>query len=329
MLCSAKVMRSSLCRRVRRNSVLGTGARAAVLSLAAVLSMLTPTSAGAHRTTDLQSSISTAGPLQESATGPASESSPGSAASTTGETQRQARHSRQGARARTGCSVNLEATPSRTAPTSPLNLTGTLSCPDGASAAEGASESEGAGAAAGASAAGQAVTLYQKIAGTPGFDSVATTTTEAGGAFQFALPAPELNSVFYVRSGGAKSARTRVEIAGPQVVIDAPANGAQLTLGAWRAADSDGADSRAVTITGTVSPADPGATAALEREYGPGKWHRIGVGTVDAEGGFSIPHTFRRRGEKTIRVVVSFNGLHIKSISAPVTYQISRQHRDA
>ena len=107
------------------------------------------------------------------------------------------------------------------------------------------------------------MTLYQKIARTSGFNSVATMTTETGGAFQFALPAPELNSVFYVRSGGAKSARTHVEIAGPQVVIDTPASGTPLPLGAGRAADQRRADSRVVTITGTVSPADPGATVAL------------------------------------------------------------------
>jgi hypothetical protein len=310
MLSSAKIMRSSLCRCVRRNSVVGAGALGAVLSLAAVLCMLTPPTAGAHRTTDLQSGVSTAGPLQESATGPASESTPEPASSTTGETPSQARRSRRGARVERGCSVSLEATPSRTAPGSPLSLTGTLSCPEAASAAA------------------QTVTLYQKIARTPGFNSVATTTTEAGGEFQFALPAPELDSAYYVRSGGVKSARTHVEIAGPQVVIDAPASGSQLALGAWGAADSDGTDSRAVTITGTVSPADPGATAALQREYGPGKWHRIGGGAVGAEGGFSIPHTFRTVGEKTIRVVLTFNGLHMKSISAPVVYEFSRQHRD-
>ncbi len=302
MLSSAKVMRSPLCRRVRRNSVLGAGA------LAAGLCMLTPAAAGAHRTADLESGVSTAGTLQESATGPASESGPGPATSTTGETPSQARHSRQDAQAQPGCSVNLEATPSRTAPASPLSLTGTLSCPEGTSAA------------------GQAVTLYQKIARTSGFDSVATMTTETGGAFQFAVPAPELNSVFYVRSGRAKSARTHVEIAGPQVVIDAPVSGTPLPLGPGRAANR-GADSRVVTISGTVTPADPGATVSLQREYQPGKWHRIGGGTVDAEGGFSIPHTFHRLGEANVRVVVG-NRLYVDSISAPVSYQISRQHRE-
>ncbi len=321
MLFSAKVMRSSLCRCVRRtSSLLGVGA------LAAGLCTLVPATAGAHRMPYPQSGVSTAGPLQESAAGslgesaagplqePAagavSESSPEPSSTAAGEMPSRARHSRRNAGAETGCSVTLEATPSRTAPASPLSLSGTLSCPEGASEA------------------GQAVALYQKVARTPGFNSVATTSTEAGGAFQFAVPAPEVNSVFYVRSGSAKSARAHVEITGPEVVIDAPTNGTQLPLGAWRAADGDGADSRVVTITGTVSPADPGATATLQREYRPGKWHRIGDATVSAEGGFSIAHTFHRRGAKTLRVVVGFNRLHVKSISAPVTYQFARQHRE-
>ncbi len=280
----------------------------------------------------------TTGTLQESATGSASattgtlqESATGSPSATTGSPQESGagspsapstaapsreRRARREARAEPACDLSLQATASLIAPASPLGFTGSLSCPEDASTA-GQTVTPG-----------QTVTLYQKIARTPGFEAVASTGLEADGAFQFLLTGPEHNSVFYVRSGGAKSARARVAITGPRVVIDAPAGGAQLLLGTRHAANTAEAVTEAVTFTGTVTPADPGATVTLQREYRPGKWHRIGIGRVDEEGGFSIPHIFHRPGAANIRVVVHLGRLYANSISPPVTYQISHRRTD-
>jgi hypothetical protein len=278
----------------RRVSLLGLAA------LAAGFCLLVPTATSARGTTHLRSA-STAASAQDSSGEPPTESG--------GETPGEQRDAHRNAEAASGCDVSLEATASTIAPASPLSLAGTLSCPEGVSAA------------------GQTVTLYQKVARTSGFNVAATASTEANGDFHFALSGPEGNSVFYVRSEGVKSARTRVKVAGPQVVIDAPANGTPLFVAASRAAAASGGDNSTVTFTGRVSPADPGATVTLQREYRPAKWHRVGVGQVNTEGGFSIPHTFYRPGEANIRVVVHFHGLYADSISAPVTYQISRQRR--
>ncbi len=300
-----------------------------IAALAASLCLLSPTAASAHakapKQAHLESGVSgqsSAAPLQvptaeppaatdpppESSTGtPPTESSTGTpAAETSANPRNEERRARRNAQAQTGCSVSLEATAPTITAGAPLGLVGTLSCPEAASAAS------------------QTVTLYQKVAHVPGFSIAATTTTEANGAFRFAPSGVEINSVFYVRSDGAKSAHVSVKVT-PQVTIDAPAAGTQLLVGAAHTAGDSPVDSGAVTFTGTVSPADAGATVALQREYRGEAWHHIGVGQVNAEGGYSIAHTFFRAGEATIRVVVHSHGLYMNSASAPVTYQISRR----
>jgi hypothetical protein len=299
-------------RRARQISLLGIG------TIAAGLCLLAPavTSAhGAHGKARLQPGVPTAGPLQEStasnppaATGPSTEPP----AKTPREERRARREAATGAGAQ--CSVSLEATPSTVATGAPLSLAGTLTCSEAASAA------------------GQTVTLYQKVAHVPGFSTAATATTEANGTFELALSGPEANSVFFVVCDGAKSARTSVKVAAPQLVIETPTAGTQLFAvgaGAINSTVSDGKpDAGPVTFTGTAGTADAGAAVVLQREYRKEAWHRIGVGLIDAEGGFSITHTFHRAGEANIRVVVRHShGLYVNSVSAPVTYQISRSRQ--
>jgi len=310
--------------RMRRVSLL------AFAALAAGLCLLAPATAGAHRRARLEAAVSeetATSPLQEPTTEapateapaaetpaaetPAStppvESAPSeSATNTRRKTRREARRARRNAVSAEGCTIDLQATPSVITDGASLSLTGTLSCPEAASAAA------------------QTVTLYQKLAHTAGFNVTATASTEADGTFQFAPGSLEDNSVFFVRSDGAKSARTSVEVA-PQVTISTPAAGAQLLLGSARASRASADDGSAVTFAGTVSPADPGATVSLQREYRRGAWHRIGGGgQVNDEGAYSIVHTFFRPGEAHIRVVVHSRGLRMATASAPVSYHISR-----
>ncbi len=342
---------------VRRSSLLG------LTALAACLCLLSPAAAGAHRRAHLESGVSTVGPLQESTADPATESGtqtePATETNTEAsptteigsETPRHKRHARHDALTGTGCRVSLEATPSTIAPGAPLSLAGIVSCPEGVSAA------------------GQTVTLHRKVARTPGFSLAATATTEAGGAFQFALSGVEDNSTFYVRCEGSRSARTKVRVA-LQVDIEAPAAGTELFIGTGHAAhqhvtghssatttadtstststsatttadtsttennnsstgnttSADSASANMVTFTGTVSPDDTGASVALQREYRKGRWQRIGLGLVDGEGKYSIPHTFFQPGEANLRVVVRSGRTYKTSMSAPVTYHISRRH---
>jgi hypothetical protein len=226
-----------------------------------------------------------------------------------GGSRRGERRVRQSAEAAPPCELSLQATASAVAPASPLTLTGTLSCSEGASVA------------------GQTVTLYQRAAHTPGFDTLATATTEAEGSFQFALSGAEINSVFYVRCDGAKSVRTHVEAGGPQVIIEDPSSSTPLFVGPNMAAGNETGSDNTVTFTGTVTPAYPGAKVTLQREYRPGRWHRIGTGEVDEEGRFSITHAFRRPGEADIRVVAHFHRLYADSVSPAVTYDITHRRR--
>jgi hypothetical protein len=308
--------------RMRRLSLL------AVAALAAGLCLLAPATAAARHRARLESAVSeetVTSALQEPTTEepatetPAAETpaeppastppvEPAPSESTTNSrrrTRREARRARRTAVSAAGCTVDLQATPSVITDGSPLSLTGTLSCPEAASAAA------------------QTVTLYQKLTHTAGFNITATATTEANGAFQFAPGALEDNSVFYVRCDGTKSTRISVAVS-PQVTISTPAAGAQLLLGSARASRASAENGSAVTFTGTVSPADPGATISLQREYRTGAWHRIGGGgRVNDEGAYSIFHTFFRPGEAHIRVVVHSRRLKTTA-SAPVTYHISR-----
>jgi|SRR5580692_307531 hypothetical protein len=289
--------------------------------------LLPTAAAGARGKKHLQATVSeesVTAPLQESKTEPAEEPAttsppsqpsvnPPAEPSTSPPTEsgassrRERRHVRREAASASGCSIDLKATSSIVVDAAPLSLAGTLSCPEAGSASE------------------QAITLYRKLAGTPGFDVAATTSTEADGAFQFALTGPEFNSVFYVRYDGGKSARVSVKVT-PQVTISTPAAGAQLLLGSRRATRASKSDGSAVTFTGTVSPVDPGATVSLQREYRKGAWHRIGGGgVVDDEGKYSLVHTFFRPGEANIRVVVHSAGLEVTTASAPYTYEITRR----
>jgi len=296
--------------------------RPGIAALAAGLCLLSPAAASARGNAHLESGVSedsTTAPLQESTPNPPSAADPPTESST--KTPREARRARRDARAGTGCSVKLQATPPTITARAPLSLDGTLSCPEAASAAD------------------QTVTLYQKVARTPGFAIAATATTETNGTFQFAPFGLEINSVFYVGAAGATSARTSVKVAppvtfsgartsvkvAPLVTLSAPAAGTQLFIGGGRTARASAVGRDAVTFSGTVSPADAGATVTLQREFRREAWHRIGVGQVDGEGNYSIVHTFSRPGEANLRVLVHSHGLYVTSASTPVSYQISRR----
>jgi hypothetical protein len=308
--------------------------RLALLSFAALAAgtcLLFPAAAGARVRTSLQSAVSeesATGPLQEPAgetetstgtTGETAPASPGeSSAGTRREERRERREERrklreerradrQAVRATGTCTIDLKAAKRVAVAGEPLTLSGTLTCAEAQDAA------------------GQTVTLYQKLARTPGFNVSATASTEADDTFQFSLSDLEANSVFYVSADGATSARTSVKVA-PQITIASPTAGTELFTGTLRALRASAESASAVTFTGTVSAADAGATVSLQREYRKEAWHRIGGGgVVNEEGQYSIAHTFLRPGEASIRVVVHSHGVFVTSASAPITYQISRR----
>lgn len=287
-------------------------------TLAACLGVLFPAAASAHGRRQVEAAVSgetATGPLQEPTTEapttgkPSGESSSPESppAESTKNTRREERRARRGAVDQSGaCSVDLAATPSIITGTEPLELVGSLSCPE-PTAAE-----------------GQTVTLYQKLARTPGFTIAATTITEADGTFKFVQTGLEVSSVFYALAGHASSPRTSVKVA-PQVTLSTPAAGTPLFIGAGPAAHASDVDASAVTFSGTVTPADPGTTVSLQREYRREAWHQVAVGVVGEAGKYTIVHTFLRPGQANLRVVLHSHKLDLTTASTPVTYQISRR----
>jgi hypothetical protein len=202
------------------------------------------------------------------------------------------------------CEPSLSVTSARLIAGESATLIGTLSCPLAGEAAE------------------QTVTIDQRIAGTPGFSVIGTATTEANGAFQLTTGALEDNSVFYASVQGARSNRQAVKVA-PAVTIDGPPSATQLPRAARHASVSD-AEGDTVTFSGNVGPVPAGTRVILQRESASASedWQRIGLGEVQADGSYAIPHTFSVAGPATVRVVVRARG-QLAAASEPLSYEVA------
>ncbi|MGA2452394.1 MAG: hypothetical protein ABSG93_02655 [Solirubrobacteraceae bacterium] len=164
----------------------------------------------------------------------------------------------------------------------------------------------------------QLVTLYESsVGGTPGYTSVGTAETETGGKYHLNTPVLSTNSSFYVVADGAQSARRAVKVAA-QVELKGPPEGVVPdTLHTGRR--------NKVEFTGTISPAEAGASVVLQRQsaIAGNEWHRIGRPVpVNKEGHFSIDHTFVVPGDANIRVVVRNGGRNVVSPSNILSYEI-------
>jgi hypothetical protein len=207
--------------------------------------------------------------------------------------------------AASACQITLSVASARLTAGEPATLIGSLSCPLPGEAAE------------------QAVTIDQHLAGTPGFTVVGTATTEAEGAFQLTTAALEVNSVFYASWQRVRSGREAVKLA-PAVTISGPAAATQLPHAARRAS-ADPQEST-VTFAGTVGPVPAGTPVSLQRESATATedWRRIGAGEVQADGSYSIPHSFAVAGPATVRVVVHARG-QLAAASEPLTYEVAQR----
>ena len=177
-----------------------------------------------------------------------------------------------------------------------------------------------------ATAAGQPVKLFAKQAGAGSFAIAQTTSTDALGFYEFTFSDVSYSARFFVRSHGASSGVRGVRVAA-QVTLSGPPEGTQLFTGR----------ANRVTFTGTVTPADTGARVVLQRQSSSSgnSWHRIGLGTVQADGSYAIIHTFivpsangtgegGETGDASIRVLVRSHGRDIPSPSNILEYEISQ-----
>jgi hypothetical protein len=158
-----------------------------------------------------------------------------------------------------------------------------------------------------AGAAGQTVTLFART-GTGAFAEVAKASTGAGGEYTFS-EAP-LQSTYYR-------------------VSDATAKSTTLFDGVSFALTSEPAPSsvqagQPLALTGTLSPATPGALVYLECEYPSGVgFHVIASGTVGSGTEYTIEHAFAKPGTVVLRVRALGADQLQEGASAPFTVSVT------
>jgi hypothetical protein len=162
--------------------------------------------------------------------------------------------------------------------------------------------------------------LYHRVDPVPFFSPVQRTRTGPGGFYQIdrAEGVVVSNREWFIVALG----RRDQVLASSRVVHERVF--AALTLSASASNVETG---QPVVFSGTVSPRHAGERVILERQVGQNgdSWHRIGVGGIEANGGFSISHTFRRpseAGPATIRVEFPGDIRNIRSFSEPVEITI-------
>jgi len=166
---------------------------------------------------------------------------------------------------------------------------------------------------------GQTVTLYQRVAGSPGYAVAGTTTTDAKGFYQLTTAAQTTNSLFYAAVGSSRSINRPMKVAA-LVTLTGPPETKQLLSGIKTGRRN------AVTFTGTVSPVEAGALVVLQRENAikGNEWHPIERSIVNSTGSFAITHVFVVPGASDIRVLIKANRRNVASPSNVLTYQISQ-----
>jgi len=174
------------------------------------------------------------------------------------------------------------------------------------------------------------VVLYHRAAGSPlGFVPVQTTDTDVNGAYEFSRAdgRVDTNREWYVASAGAVS-RVVAERVASLVTLSVTGPGGQ--------SEPDGSvldtgKGYVYTFAGSDAPGVPGARILLQRQAASGglnDWVTIGRGTLDANGDFSIAHSFvipsSSGGDANVRVLVPADGTNIASPSESFSYEIEQ-----
>lgn len=156
-------------------------------------------------------------------------------------------------------------------------------------------------------APGQALKLLARTPGHP-FAPIAETSTDEDGAYEFSVS--PLQSTTYRVSSATTLSTPLFE----GVKYD-------LTLSA---APSSVAAGTPLSLSGTLLPAHPGQIVFLERENLSGTGFRLlDSAIVEADGSFTIAHTFTRQGSSTLRVRVPADAASQGSTSPPFVLAVS------
>jgi hypothetical protein len=205
-------------------------------------------------------------------------------------------------RSAAGCRVSIAVEPRTVTTGDSVLVSGTLVCPPSGVVS------------------GQPVSIYERIAGVPGFKLIGTPSTGTTGGYVL-TPAPVVtDSTFYARVSGARSANRTAKVAPVVTVATDPAmpEGSQLFTG----------HAHEVTFKGAVSPPDKEAEVRLQRESSTSneEWSTIQAHAfVKADGTFTIAHRFLVPGDANLRVVVRPHGVFdVRGTSNMLTYEISQ-----
>jgi hypothetical protein len=155
-------------------------------------------------------------------------------------------------------------------------------------------------------APGQSVKLLARTPGHP-FAPVAEATTDEGGAYEFTVS--PLQSTTYRVSSETTVSTPLFEGVKYDLTLNPP--------------PSSVAAGTPLSFTGTLLPAQPGEVVFLERENSSGTGFRLlDSAIVEADGSFSITHSFTRQGNWTLRVRVPADAESLGSTSAPFTLTV-------
>jgi hypothetical protein len=146
----------------------------------------------------------------------------------------------------------------------------------------------------GATAPGTPLTLLARTRSQAGFAPVASTVSTAGGSYTFPVQTP-LQSTFYKVSAAGKTSATRFE--GVKYLLTSAVSANTVQAG------------QPLTFSGTVTPAVAGHPVYLQARNPSGiGYHVVQVGTVNADGTYSIAHTTYSIAQSTRKFRVKVPG---------------------
>jgi hypothetical protein len=172
---------------------------------------------------------------------------------------------------------------------------------------------------------GSYITLWQRVPGA--WVLRASTRTTTGGVYKFSYTSAAPGTWAFRTMIGVQaetalaiSAYRSVPIQDRRIVLKTPA--------AWYATLTG------VSVTGRMTPAEPGKELALQNYLGSGRWRLLAIGTMDAYGNFRLRDPDDVPATRTVRVVtrwvsqpaMEYSGLAtivVKAVLNPKVYAVT------
>jgi hypothetical protein len=162
---------------------------------------------------------------------------------------------------------------------------------------------------------GEKIRLYHRLAGSPFYTRVGTTTTDAHGFYEFtrAEGVVDTNRSWFVRGPGGAHSRTVFERVSALVSLASSATSADTN--------------HPIVFFGHVTPNHAGERVYLQEQLGSSSsddWRTITTGRIGPGSTYAIIHRFRVPGERDLRVVFPGDFRNIRGESDPVSVTIDQ-----